>query len=411
MSETDVILKVEGLTKFYYPEQPSKRSIKDLFTDPFGRFNKEQPRVEAIKDVSFELRKGESLGIIGSNGAGKSTLLKILSGVTAPTSGKVTINGRVLSVLDIGTGFHPDLTGKENVYLNGEILGMSRSEIDKRYHDIVSFSGIGDFIDRPIKQYSSGMFLRLAFSVVVNMDADLLLFDEVIGVGDVAFRDQCKKKIGKLISEQGKAVVVISHNLWEISDMQRVFHMENGRLDTVSDKEDVIQRYFKQSDQYDLWTSSPLYVDRSKFKPRSELLGSLKVTLKNSIGEPTDRFTNDQPVHVNIFLRDIQADFNVGVCLRDEKGNSILEISHVLAGEELIKDKKDQRLSFSFPPWYFNRGDFILDVALFSTEKILHYEKEVSRFQIEFEPDLQSSAFGFSFGVVKPYLKWQITEL
>ncbi len=408
MSDTDVILKVEGLSKTYFSELQSKRSIKDLFSDPFRKNNRPASRIEALKDVSFELKKGESLGIIGSNGAGKSTLLKILSGITSPTSGKVTINGRVLSVLDIGTGFHPDLTGRENVYLNGEILGMSRAEIDRKYEEIVAFSGIGEFINRPVKHYSSGMYLRLAFSIVVNMDADLLLFDEVIGVGDVTFRKQCSERINTLIYEQHKAVVLISHNIWEITGVQRVFYMEKGMLDTVSDKNDIIQRYFKQSDQYDLWTSRPLYVDKSKFRPKNELLGSLSTYIKNLEGAETSLFTNDQSVRVEINLHDIYENFNIGICLRDEHGNSILEISHILGGKELIPDQKNQQLSFSFPSWYFNAGYFILDVAIFNTEHILHYEKSAAEFQIKMEPSFQQTVFGHSFGFVKPYLEWQI---
>ena len=174
--------------------------------------------ITILNDVSFELKRGECLGIVGPNGAGKSTLLKILSGISSPTSGKVTINGRVLSVLDIGTGFHPDLTGRENVYLNGEILGMSRSEIDKKYQEIVDFSGVGDFINRPVKQYSSGMYLRLAFSIVVTLDADLLLFDEVLAVGDSLFQEKSINRLYGLL-DSGRSVIIVSHDNTQILNL------------------------------------------------------------------------------------------------------------------------------------------------------------------------------------------------
>ena len=180
-----------------------------------GKKNPKRETTVALNDLSFEVEKGSSLGIIGKNGSGKSTLLKILSGVTSPSSGKITMRGRRLSILEIGTGFHPDLTGRENVYLNGALNGLPRQEVDVIFDDIVDFSEIGDFIDSPVKNYSSGMYLRLAFGIIAHLDADILLLDEVIAVGDAAFQIKCMEKVREMC-RQDRTVIIASHSTNEL---------------------------------------------------------------------------------------------------------------------------------------------------------------------------------------------------
>src|ERR1700676_4054322 len=184
----------------------------------------------ALKDIDFEIKRGEVVGIIGRNGAGKSTLLKILSRITEPTAGTVEIHGRVASLLEVGTGFHPDLAGRENVYLNGAILGMSRVEIRRKFDEIVYFAGGEKFLDTPVKRYSSGMYMRLAFAVAAHLEPEILLVNEVLAVGDAAFQEKCLGKIGK-VAEEGRTVLIVSHNMSTIQQLcKRCILIRHGRI-------------------------------------------------------------------------------------------------------------------------------------------------------------------------------------
>lgn len=204
-----------------------------------------EPRHEfwAVKNVSFTVNHGESIGIIGHNGAGKSTILKMLSGITAPTQGRISIRGRFLALLEVGSGFHPELTGRENVYLSGSILGMRRDEIRKKLDSIVEFAGVHRFIDMPVKRYSSGMYVRLGFSIAAHLDPDVLLLDEVLAVGDRAFRDKCKERIGELHAN-GTTLLFISHDLTAVEKLcQRVLLLERGEIVAEGEPQAVIRRY------------------------------------------------------------------------------------------------------------------------------------------------------------------------
>lgn len=202
----------------------------------------------ALRDVSFEARRGEVLGIIGHNGAGKSTLLKVLSRITEPTAGTVELYGRVASLLEVGTGFHPDLTGRENIYLNGTIMGLTRREIAARFGDIVDFSGIEKFLDTPVKRYSSGMHVRLAFAVAAHLEPDILIADEVLAVGDAAFQAKCLGKMKLVASGGGRTVLFVSHNMQAVRGLcQRVAWMEGGRLRAIGDAEAITRQYMDET--------------------------------------------------------------------------------------------------------------------------------------------------------------------
>jgi lipopolysaccharide transport system ATP-binding protein len=200
----------------------------------------------ALKDVSFEVKHGEVVGIIGRNGAGKSTLLKILSRITEPTNGRAIINGRVATLLEVGTGFHPDLTGRENVYLNGTVLGMSKREIDREFDEIIDFSGVEKFIDTPVKHYSSGMKVRLAFSVAAHLDPEILLIDEVLAVGDAEFQQKCLRKMDTVAST-GRTVFFVSHNMTAVSVLcTKGFLLSAGRLIAGGPVESILQAYHQE---------------------------------------------------------------------------------------------------------------------------------------------------------------------
>lgn len=240
---SNVAIRVERLSKKYRlgrRQSGSKyrtlsESLLEWANAPWRRLSRKDHRhpeniVWALKDVSFDVQQGEVMGIIGHNGAGKSTLLKILSRITEPTEGSVDLYGRVGSLLEVGTGFHPELTGRENIYLNGAILGMKRAEIERKFDEIVSFAEVERFIDTPVKHYSSGMYLRLAFAVAAHLEPDILLVDEVLAVGDAQFQKKCLGKMGQ-VAQQGRTVLFVSHNLAAISSMcKTVLVLESGRL-------------------------------------------------------------------------------------------------------------------------------------------------------------------------------------
>lgn len=259
---SEIILKVENLSKQYRLGTVGTGSVKDDLKrwwyqlkgkdDPFlkiGDFNDRTKEsnsnyVWALKDISFEVEKGEVIGIIGKNGAGKSTLLKILSRITTPTKGCVKFNGRIASLLEVGTGFHPELTGKENVYLNGAILGMTKSEIDNKFNDIVSFSGCERYIDTPVKRYSSGMTVRLAFAVAAFLEPDILIIDEVLAVGDAEFQDRAIGKMKEISKGGGRTVLFVSHNMESIMSLcQRCILLENGNVKNIGGVDEIIQNY------------------------------------------------------------------------------------------------------------------------------------------------------------------------
>lgn len=198
----------------------------------------------ALQDINLEVEKGTVLGLIGSNGAGKSTLLKVLSRITQPTSGKITLNGRLASLLEVGTGFHPELTGKENIYLNGAILGMSKAEINTHYDEILDFAGVSRFIDTPVKNYSSGMYVRLAFSVAAHLNSDILLVDEVLAVGDVQFQKKCLDKMNEATQSGERTVIFVSHNMNIAKNLcDKIAYLEKGEIVKVGDANEVADHY------------------------------------------------------------------------------------------------------------------------------------------------------------------------
>lgn len=209
--------------------------------------NRDGETLWALNDVNFQVQQGEVLGIIGRNGAGKSTLLKILSRVTVPTSGEVKVKGRIASLLEVGTGFHPELTGRENIYLNGAIMGMNKAEINRRFDEIVDFSGVEQFIDTPVKRYSSGMYVRLAFAVAAHLDPEILIIDEVLAVGDAEFQKKCLGKMND-VAQNGRTILFVSHNMQAIRKLcQTCMLLDQGEVELIGSADDVIHRYLSDN--------------------------------------------------------------------------------------------------------------------------------------------------------------------
>jgi lipopolysaccharide transport system ATP-binding protein len=302
-----IALRVERLSKKYcISESPKRttlreeladtaRSLRRRFTDgPNLRIDETGPTLWALRDVSFEVQQGEVLGIIGRNGSGKSTLLKILSRITEPTDGKAIIYGRIRSLLEAGTGFHPELTGRDNVYLNGAILGMTRSEIDRKFDQIVAFAEVENFLSTPVKHYSSGMYVRLAFAVAAHMNPEILLVDEVLAVGDASFQQKCIQKMNE-VAQEGRTVLFVSHNLSIVNRLcNRVVLLDSGQVVSDGPAAAVIHQYFRSFTPLTASWSNPLPV--SNEKP----VALLRATILKPCGTPAATIGFCEGLHMEI---------------------------------------------------------------------------------------------------------------
>ena len=303
----DIAIKVENLSKYYRLGVINNgtlfRDIQSWWArvrgkeDPHAKIgSKYDPTAEgfwALKDLNFEIKKGDRVGIIGHNGAGKSTLLKLLSQITAPTEGNIKINGKIASLLEVGTGFHPEMTGRENIYMNGAILGMKHDEIDKKVNDIIEFSEIGEHIDTPVKRYSSGMYVRLAFAVAAHLDSDILIADEVLAVGDAAFQKKALGKMNELSSGQGRTVLFVSHNMGAVKQLcNKGMVLDHGRI-VVDDEIDIATTYYflpKQKDS-DFFT---------KENDGTKSVSITKLELKDTRGNISTVFEEHSEIQVSI---------------------------------------------------------------------------------------------------------------
>lgn len=282
----NTVISVENLSKRYKLGVVGYGTLKDDMASLWARIRgKEDPNAQigkesrlgkhgefwALRDISFEVQQGDRVGIIGRNGAGKSTLLKLLSRITAPTEGKIKVKGRIASLLEVGTGFHPELTGRENVFLNGAILGMRRREIQRKFDEIVEFSGVENFIDTPVKRYSSGMYVRLAFSVAAHLDSDILIVDEVLAVGDAEFQKKCINKMEELNSVDNRTILFVSHIIPTIMNLcTKGILMSSGKIDCVGEIKTIVDRYHE--------FYSPENINIKNIKDRS---GNQRVILEN----------------------------------------------------------------------------------------------------------------------------------
>ncbi|MBQ6450175.1 ABC transporter ATP-binding protein [bacterium] len=245
------MIEVENLGKKYRKHTSLEPTFPTL-RDRLLSWGRQAPVHDfwALQDINFSLEEGQVLGVIGHNGAGKSTLFKILSQVTRPTTGRAVLRGRVASMLEVGTGFHPELSGRENVYLNGTILGMSRSEIDSHFDEIVEFAGVADFLDDPVKYYSSGMYTRLAFSISAFLASEIMIIDEVLSVGDASFQKKSLEKVRQLVRDQGRTVMIVSHNLAGVAQLtDRCLWLDHGRLKKQGPTQKVLPLYKAQQER------------------------------------------------------------------------------------------------------------------------------------------------------------------
>jgi lipopolysaccharide transport system ATP-binding protein len=364
---TAIAIKAEVLGKKYELHHGGKKTYSSLRETISHATRKlvngpSQPVEEfwALKDISFEITSGLSVGIIGRNGAGKSTLLKIMSRITEPTTGRIVANGRVASLLEVGTGFHQELTGRENIFLNGAILGMTRNEIRSKFDEIVEFSGIERFLDTPVKHYSSGMSVRLAFAVAAHLRQEILLVDEVLAVGDNEFQKKCLGKMGEVSREEGRTVLFVSHDLGSISQLcKKTILLHEGRMLGYDETNNVINTYLGLQEKGRGYRSEE--IERPKF--------IRELRLVNQHGNETYSFTHNEPillrfsVHIDKWLPGlylafaIQNRFNKRVCL-----------DYVEIQKENVEPNKDTRISVMIPAGFLAPGTFSWDLSIISPD-------------------------------------------
>lgn len=354
--EDNIAISIKNISKKYRLQQP--------INDANGN---ETQELWALKDISFDIKKGESVGIIGSNGSGKSTLLKILAGVTKPTTGSAEIKGKVASILDIGAGFHPELSGRDNVFLNGQIYGFTQSEIKHKYNEIVEFSGIEKFIDEPVKNYSNGMYLRLAFSIMAHFDFDVYLFDEVLSVGDAAFSLKTKEKYREM-NEMGKTMVFVSHNLVELGTKGLYILLEKGRIRQASNEINVVSDYLENgiiNNGSIIAASNVTLTDFSKF-PSSNEIKILKVELYQ---EGEEEYRTDRPFVFKIEFEKFEESYTINPILKlaDIRGYVILSSTPLISGLKSDNGKGTYTYKCIFPPLLFGHQTYKITIAFIKT--------------------------------------------
>ncbi len=415
MSNSNVIMKVENLSKLYRLGLIGTGTLShDLNRfwhqllgkeDPYSTIGQANDRtttsdsdyVWALQDINFDVFKGEVLGVIGNNGAGKSTLLKILSKVTGPTTGSVKAKGRIASLLEVGTGFHPELTGKENVFLNGAILGMTRKEITNKLDEIISFSGCERYIDTPVKRYSSGMKVRLAFAVAAHLEPEILVVDEVLAVGDAEFQKKAIGKMKDISSGEGRTVIFVSHNMTAVQSLcHRAILMQHGKITHTGPVDHIVDQYLRLNSD----TLRPSFY----FKDLGDALGNEHVRIRSMNVNP-NKITVEDDFHVDIEIA------NTGEQTGFYLAMDFVNINEVVAfgtGSPVDAPPGHSKIMrCQIPGNLMNDDEYVINLYILSAEKALLFAKQsIVSFEIR---DAKREELGYLQkvnGVVRPQLHW-----
>jgi lipopolysaccharide transport system ATP-binding protein len=372
------IIRVDQVSKQYTigRRQASYGTLRDAIAgslrSPFARFKKlREDTIWALKDVSFEIMPGDVLGVIGRNGAGKSTLLKVLSRITEPTTGRVELYGRIASLLEVGTGFHPELTGRENIYLNGAILGMKRTEIDRKFDEIVAFAEVERFVDTPVKHYSSGMYMRLAFAVAAHLEPEILIVDEVLSVGDAAFQKKC---LGKLydVAQRGRTVLFVSHGMNAVAQLcSRALLMSDGRIIKDADPNGVIDSYLSElvpPTNYRFKAS--MASDKDIYIAEAEALDADR--------KPTNSFSHREPILISITCRinNWVRDSVLGFFVRDHRNRKVFTTSNP-DWNKLNGNAHEVAVTVKIPGNFLVPGKYLFTIAVTSPAGAIDWVDDV----------------------------------
>jgi len=357
----------------------------------------------ALRDISFEILRGETVGVIGRNGSGKSTLLKLISGITYPSAGYATIRGRVGSLLEVGTGFHPELTGRENIYLNGAIIGMKKVEIDRKFDDIVSFAEISRFLDTPVKHYSSGMYVRLAFAVAAHLEPEILLVDEVLAVGDAAFQKKCLGKMEGVVQE-GRTILFVSHNMSAVKQLcTRGILLNSGTVAYDGSIDEAVEQYVTIAQQ-DVASETVFEADPS------QPMSITRLSTRNEQGDKTAYFSSKESITVEIEYRvhEPLRDDHIFIILDRADGLLVLKTSDDDNGRETRMDLATGRYisRATFPGGILNEGYYRFRVVLGKRKGVKHDEKTSAYFEVEDTNDYTRSVFGKRNGALLLPLRW-----
>ncbi|MEO6555588.1 MAG: ABC transporter ATP-binding protein [Nitrospiraceae bacterium] len=430
---SDIAVRVEALSKQYRIGARGKSSgtlrddivsnLKSLFgrnshgagssnagsavsVEPAGATN----TFWALKDVSFEVKQGEVLGIIGRNGAGKSTLLKMLSRITQPTRGRIEIDGRVAALLEVGTGFHGELTGRENIYLNGTILGMRGTEVTRKFDEIVAFAEVEQFIDTPVKHYSSGMYLRLAFAVAAHLEPEILIVDEVLAVGDAAFQKKC---LGKMegVAKEGRTIFFVSHNMPAVTRLcERVICLDEGKLSRDGTAHDVVKAYLHS----ELGTMSMREWSDPDKAPGGEVARLRAVRVRAEDGESTEKIDIRRKVGLEMEYEVLKSGYKLrpAVCLYNEEGVRLFDsLEHDPAWRGRLRPPGRYRSTAWIPGNYLAEGTMFVNVGVDTLDPEVEqfYERQAVAFYVidSCEGDSARGDYAGPFaGVVRPLLNW-----
>ena len=418
---SDIAVRTVNLGKEYQigVQQEKYRTLRDTLTNavmrPFramrGELPDETKSLWALREINFEVKKGQVLGIIGHNGAGKSTLLKVLSRVTEPTTGYVELHGRVGSLLEVGTGFHPELTGRENIYLNGAILGMKRREIERKFDEIVAFSEVEEFIDTPVKRYSSGMYLRLAFAVAAHLEPEILVVDEVLTVGDAEFQRKCLGKMGD-VAQEGRTVLFVSHNMSAILRLtEEAIVLNHGRMVLRASSAEAVDYYLSAGHANAgerFWKAEEIPESSAPFRPialrlrdaRGEVAETLRSTESASVEFEYELDAPIKGLRVGIYLHTMRGDPVFTSFDTDDPG--MFETYRTRPAGRYIS-------RCTLPADFFNQGRYTLSVNA-SAYRIRRYFQEERALEFNVDP---SGAPGMQWseprpGVIRPRLAWTI---
>ena len=380
------------------------RFLKKKTKEIIGLESKEE--FWALRDIDFNIEKGEVVGIIGPNGAGKSTLLKILTGITPPTEGEVKITGKVASLLEVGTGFHPELTGRENIFLNGAILGMTKREIAERFDKIVEFSGIGKFLDTPVKYYSSGMHVRLAFSVAAHMEPDILLVDEVLAVGDAEFQKKCLGKMEEVAKGAGRTILFVSHNMGAIQNLcTKTILIEKGKVTKIGETGEVIHQYLHKSD------GSIASTDYTVDRLRDVQISRISIMGKK---EPQSRIPVSEGFLIKIEFEVLKPVKNTSVSVLFYSEGDRLMFSSDFDQTLKLKDYEPGKYisTLHVPPYLFNVGDYFFDVFIGEPSIVGYDTKRNIPFEIINTNNPRSPLLrGVSIGKIATILKFEQKQI